>query len=415
MGKRIKGIKKEREGLQREVRPSKKNKNSLGTAFGNKVRRIKRRLDYLGKGRTDFWIGMTTFSLLIFGVLMAFSAAYYTEIAKGNSPYWFLIKDGILATLGLIFMIGFSYIDYRKFKKLRILIAVGTIFLFLGLFTPLGINVNGATRWLNLIVFTVMPGEIAKIATIIWTASILSDAREDVNSYFSLGKIWLLVVIYVVFIMWQPNMSTAMTVVFITVSMLFVAGLKTNYFFGAIGLVATIIAGLVIFGEEYRIKRYTTFLDPFNDPTGDSWQVMQSLLAIGSGGILGKGPGGSVQKALYLPEAQTDFILAIIGEELGFWGICLMVAAFTFLIWKGLIVAMNAPDRFGMLLASGIVMMIGIQVLLNMAIVTSSMPGDGSIFTLCELWGKCDHSLLCYNRNFDEYIKKKQFEKRRRF
>lgn len=192
----------------------------------------------------------------------------------------------------------------------------------------------------------------------------------------SLLPIGIVIAIYVWMIMKQPNMSTAMTIVFIIGAITFIAGLNKIYFIGAIGIGATGAAALILSGG-YRVARVMTFLDPFKDPTGESTQVVASLLALGSGGILGKGPGGSIQKALYLPEPQTDFILAIIGEELGFVGIVAMVGVFTILIWRGLRVALRAQDRFGMLMASGIVMMIGIQVLLNIAIVTSSMPATG--------------------------------------
>lgn len=385
MRERVEKVSRKKLNSSKENRRPKKIKARKKSSLGNVIRVkawntgrfVRNVLNVEGQGKTDFWIGMTTFCLLLFGVLMAFSAAYYSEISKGNSPYTFLIKDMILAIGGLIAMVVISFVDYRIFKKYYVLIAIVTFILFLGLFTPLGKNINGATRWLNLGVFTLMPGEISKMATIFWIAGILSNSKNDANNLSTLAKIWALVGAYVALIMWQPNMSTAMTVIFIAVAMLFVAGLRMLYFGGAIGLVGVGVAGLVLFGDDYRIKRYTTFLDPFKDPTGDSWQVVQSLLALGSGGMLGKGPGGSVQKALYLPEAQTDFILAIIGEELGFWGICLMIAGFAFLVWRGLVVAMNAPDLFGMYVACGIVMMIGIQMLLNIAIVTSTMPATG--------------------------------------
>lgn len=252
-----------------------------------------------------------------------------------------------------------------------------SLVLLLMVFTPFGVTINGATRWLKFGI-TVMPGEISKLAIIIFTASKLSMSRVNPNSLQkAVMPIGVLLVAYVGLIMKQPNMSTAMTIIFVVVGIFFIAGMKLSYFGGAIGLVGFAAMTLMLFGGEYRVKRFTGFLDPFNDPTGDTYQVVQSLLALGSGGILGKGPGQSIQKALYLPEGQTDFILAIIGEELGFVGICIMTLVFALLIARGLKIALDCRDRFGMLLASGIMMMIGIQLVLNIAIVTSSMPATG--------------------------------------
>lgn len=326
--------------------------------------------------RTDFGIMIMTVILLVLGVLMVFSASYYSELSKGRSPYGFLIKNAGLSTVGALLMIGVSYVDYRVYKRYSKLIMLVSIGLLALVFTPFGITINNARRWINLGI-TIMPGEIAKVAGIIFVSAILSKKGLDVNSpKRSLLPIGIVIAIYVWMIMKQPNMSTAMTIVFIIGAITFIAGLNKIYFIGAIGIGATGAAALILSGG-YRVARVMTFLDPFKDPTGESTQVVASLLALGSGGILGKGPGGSIQKALYLPEPQTDFILAIIGEELGFVGIVAMVGVFTILIWRGLRVALRAQDRFGMLMASGIVMMIGIQVLLNIAIVTSSMPATG--------------------------------------
>lgn len=326
--------------------------------------------------RTDFGIVIATIILLVLGVLMVFSASYYSELAKGRNPYGFLIKNMAMATGGVMAMTFFSYIDYRIYRKYANLILVASVVLLLLIFTPLGKSANNATRWLNLGI-TIMPGEIAKIAGIIFVSALLSKKNTDVNSLKdSVLPIGGVMATYVILIMLQPNMSTAMTIVFIIVGILFVAGLNRIYFVGALGLVGVAATFLILKGG-YRLARVMTFLDPFKDPTGDSVQVVASLLALGSGGILGKGPGGSIQKALYLPEAKTDFILAIIGEELGFVGIIAMVGVFTLLVWRGLKVAINSSDRFAMLMATGIVMMIGIQVVLNIAIVTSSVPATG--------------------------------------
>ena len=178
--------------------------------------------------------------------------------------------------------------------------------------------------------------------------------------------------------MMQPNMSTAITIVGIILGMVFVAGLKIEYFasailIGSIGGVALLFTG----GGGYRLDRVKSFMDPFSDMLGDGFQVAQSLMAMGSGGVLGRGLGDSIQKTLYLPEPQNDFILAIIGEELGFVGTTAIIILYVLLIWRGLIVAIKAPDKMGTFLASGVIMMIGIQLMLNIAVVTASMPPTG--------------------------------------
>lgn len=362
---------------KKEKRKRKKKKKSFRVAIWNFGNKVSRSFASKGLGKIDRWIVILTAILLIFGVLMVFSASYYAELSKGNSPYAFLLKNSIMVTLGLMAMILVSFVDYRIYRKYYFIIGLGALLLLLLLFTPLGVERNNAVRWINLGVITLMPGEIAKMSIIIWCSAVLSKKNGGPNNINSIISISFMTAAYIGLIMWQPNMSTAMTIAFIVVAILFVAGLRMIFFTGMIGLLGAGTLTMILFGPAYRVSRLTTFLDPFKDQTGDSWQVVQSLLALGSGGMLGKGPGGSIQKALYLPEAHTDFILAIIGEELGFLGIAVMILVYAALIWRGLLTALNAEDKFGMYLASGIVMMIGIQVILNIAIVTSSMPPTG--------------------------------------
>ena len=269
--------------------------------------------------------------------------------------------------------------DYHRYKKYAKWVMIGSFFLLALVLTPLGIEINGATRWIGVGPITLMPGELAKPAAILFTAWFLS---EDPGRILSLKRGILplvgMAVGYGALIMFQPNMSTAMTVVFIILAMLFVAGMSYKYLIAAIALGGVGIFGLIFTDKDgYRLKRFMSFTDPFKDALGDGYQVVQSLLALGSGGIFGLGLGKSVQKNLYLPEPQNDFILAIIGEEMGYVSMILLMLAYMLLVWRGIKVAMDAPDRFGMLLASGITAMIAIQVVLNIAVVTSSMPATG--------------------------------------
>ena len=340
--------------------------------FSREFNRLKRQFRHYP--RVDFCLCALTVALIIFGVIMVSSASYYWSMDKLGSTYGYLIKSSIWAIIGGTVMFVLSYVDYHIYRKwYRWIMAISVILLML-IFTPLGHEAGGAVRWLDLKIITLMPGEIAKLAAIIFTAGLLS--RKSVNNIKeTLIPLLVLCGVYGVLIMAQPNMSTATTVVIIICAMMFVAGLKYKYI--GILLLGGIACAIPLVTEGYRLKRITSFLHPFDDPLGASFQVVQSLMALGSGGLFGKGLGDSVQKNLYLPEPMNDFILAIIGEELGFLGILLLIAAFCILIWRGIKVAMNAPDKFGFFMAAGVSMMIGIQFAMNIAIVTSSMPPTG--------------------------------------
>lgn len=324
----------------------------------------------------DYVMVALTLALVIFGVIMVFSASYYWSIDTTGNPYSFLIKDIIWAVTGGGMMLATMVIDYHKYKKIApYLLIISLILLVLVLF--IGQEINGAKRWIAVGGMTIMPGEIAKICAILFVAWFLCRDAKRVNR-FGTGVLPLLLLCGVMggLIMQQPSMSTAITVVGIIVAMMFAAGLRMVYFAGtmAVGVVAAIV---LIFAGEYRVARATSFLNPFEHALEDGYQVVQGLLALGSGGLFGVGLGKSVQKNLYLPEPQNDFILAIIGEELGFIVILILFAVYLILIARGIRIALNAPDRFGFLVAGGITMMIGIQVILSIAVVTSSMPPTG--------------------------------------
>lgn len=320
-----------------------------------------------------------TVILVIFGLIMVFSASYYYSISQDGSAYSYLRRHGLWVLLGFAVMIFGASFDYKRYRKLAIpALVVGVVLLAL-IFTPLGHEANFAVRWIKIGPVTIMPGELAKLAVILFTAWFLSEKPERIKS-FTHGILPLLAIaaVYSILIIKQPNLSTAITVSGIIVSMMLVAGMKWRYVIGAGVIGAAGIGGIVLFMKDsYWYTRLTSFTDPFADPLNEGYQAVQSLLALGSGGLFGVGLGKSVQKNLYLPEPQNDFILAIIGEELGFIGLMLVIALYCLLLWRGVHIAINAPDQFGMLLASGIVLMIAIQVILNIAVVTSSMPPTG--------------------------------------
>lgn len=330
----------------------------------------------------DFFFFVLVMGLVIFGVIMVFSASYYTSISETGNPYAYLKSDLMWAVLGLIVMLFLIVFDYRIYYRFAPWILGISLFLLVLLLIPhVGLERNGAVRWLGVEGFpiTIMPGEFAKIFAIIFVAWFLAKDPSRIRS-FKRGILPLMALcgVYFALIIKQPNLSTALTICMIIVGIMFVAGLRWIYLGGMAGLgIAGILFMILTDKEGYRMKRLLSFQDPFADPQGTGWQVIQSLYALGTGGLTGVGLGKSIQKTLYLPEPQNDFIFAIIGEELGYVGCLLLILAYVVLIWRCIHIALNAPDMFSMLLASGITIMIGVQVLMNIAVATSSMPPTG--------------------------------------
>jgi len=335
----------------------------------------------------DLSIVLLVLILCLFGIIMVFSASYYVSINESGTPYAYLRRQLLWFAMGLAAMIILSRIDYHfwiNFTPIFYLVGLG---LLVALFIPgLGIEVNGATRWIGVGPITIMPGEIAKITLIFYLSGILAKNPNMLREVSGLAGVVIMTGIYAGLILKQPNMSTAATVVFIAGGLMLVAGAKI----WQLGLLAGLgFAGGValIFSSEYRHDRFLSFLDPFADSLGNGFQAVQSLLALGTGGFTGQGLGKSVQKYLYLPEPQNDFITAIIGEEIGFIGLMLLMFVYLLLIWRGCKAAMNAPDFYGMMLATGISVMVGIQVCINIAVVTSSMPPTGVILPFVSYGG----------------------------
>ena len=327
----------------------------------------------------DFMLLLLVFGLVVFGIVMVFSASYYSSISETGDTYTYLRDDITWALLGAALMFVMTLIDYRIYRKLAPALLVVSLVLLALLFTPLGETRNYATRWLGVGGFTLMPGEVAKICAIIFVAWFLSKDPKRIRSFLrGVLPLLLLCGVYFTLIIKQPNLSTAITVCAIIIGMMFVAGLNIFYLISVGSLGAAGVFFLAFTDKEgYWMKRITSFMDPFQDPLGSGWQVIQSLLALGSGGLFGVGLGKSIQKTLYLPEPQNDFIFSIIGEELGFIGCLVLIICYIMLIWRGSHIALNAPDLFGTLIAAGVTIMLAVQVILNIAVVTSSMPPTG--------------------------------------
>ena len=335
----------------------------------------------------DLGLVLLVLILCVFGIIMVFSASYYASINETGSPYAYLRRQLLWFAMGLAAMIVDSRIDYHFWQRFSFIFYIVGLGLLLALFIPgIGVEINGATRWIGVGPITIMPGEIAKITLILYLSGILAKSPRMLDDIWGVAGVVFATGIYAALILNQPNMSTAATVVFIAGGLMLVAGAKIWQLFLLAGLG---FAGGValIFSSEYRHDRFLSFLDPFADSLGNGFQAVQSLLALGTGGFFGQGLGNSVQKYLYLPEPQNDFITAIIGEEIGFVGLILLMAVYLLLIWRGCKAAMNAPDLYGMMLATGISVMIGVQVCINIAVVTSSMPPTGVILPFVSYGG----------------------------
>ncbi len=344
----------------------------------------------------DFTLLIVVLILLSIGLTMVLSASSPKSLSEYNTSYHFFIRQLIFAVLGIIAMMIISKIDYRFYQKFyKIAWVVSIILLILVLL--IGHEVNEAKRWIVIgESFQFQPSEMVKFLIILFYAGILTKNRDE------LGNFWLGLVKHICFLapiiillLLEPHFSVSVVIIGTCCMMMIMAGCKF-WQFAACGLTVGVpaIVGMIIVAP-YRLKRVTTFLDPWSDTLGDGWQVVQSLYAIGSGGLFGLGLGDSNQKYLYLPEPHNDFIFSVLAEELGFIGCVVVIILFALLIWRGILIAMKAPDMFGSLIAVGITTLIAIQVIINIAVVTSSMPATGMPLPFFSYGGTSLFILLC--------------------
>ncbi len=314
------------------------------------------------------------FALVLIGILMVFSSSFYYALQRYNDQYYFFRKEIQWAAIGLFAMLFMSCVPYKWLEKWAVpILIVSLCLLVMVLFTP---EIKGARRWINLGFISIMPGEVAKFAVILFMSAFLSRDKSGLRRPRDLYTYIMVVGLVFALIVKQPNLSTALTIFGVAFVQLFVAGLPLFYVFSG-ALAGALGATALVLTSTYRMKRLTTFLYPFKDTSAEGYQVAQSLLALGSGGFFGAGLGESIQNKLYLPEPQNDFIFATIGEEFGYLGSMAVIVLFAILIWRGVKIAINAKDRFGFFLATGITATIGIQTVINIAVATSSMPVTG--------------------------------------
>lgn len=330
------------------------------------------------KPKGDFVLVFLVLALAVFGVIMVFSASYYDNMVSGKSAYSFLLNGALWATAGLFLMFLLSFVSYKVYFGLAPLVLIVSLCLLCLLFTPLGMDINSATRWIEVGPLTFMPGELAKVAIISFFAWYYSKIdKKAIKSFKGFLPAAILMAVFVALIYKQPNLSTAVIIALIAIAMMFLGGARLFHILLIVVGGGTVLAVSVFTKQGEHLSRISGYLDPFSDPQGNFYQTVQGLLALGAGGVTGAGPGRGVQKALYLPAASNDYIFAVIGEELGFIGCILLLLVFLMLIWRCVHISMNAPDRFSMLLGSGITVMLALQVILNIAVVTNLFPPTG--------------------------------------
>lgn len=347
----------------------------------------------------DYTLLITVLLLLSLGLIMVLSASSPTALSEGRSSYAYFIRQALFAGIGIVAMIIISKIDYRIYKKIYLIAYIASVLLLVAVMV-IGKEANGAKRWIYITKsLSFQPSEFVKLFMIIFYATILTKNRDSLKDFFNgwIKHLIMLVPIIGLLII-EPHLSASIVIIGICMIMMFLAGCKLWQIVvpgTVIGIPALIIGIIKIPKFAHALKRITTFIDPWKDKLGDGWQVIQSLYAIGSGGVFGLGLGQSKQKYLYLPEPQNDFIFSVLAEELGFVGCLFVIILFAILIWRGILAAMKAPDMFGSLLAVGITALIGIQAIMNIAVVTSSMPATGMPLPFFSYGGTALFILLC--------------------
>jgi cell division protein FtsW len=326
----------------------------------------------------DMWLFGVAVALLSVGVVMVYSASAIVAAGRFHDPYFFLKKQLFWAVLGAAALWGALRLDYRRLERLAlpILVAAGLL-LVLVLIPPFGQDINGTRRWIRVGPVSFQPAELAKIALVLYLAAFLARARKESQEFWR-GIAPALAVAggMAGLVLLQPDLGNCVTLLALTLALLFLAGGRVRHL-ALVVLPALPLIAIAVWMAPYRLRRITAFLDPWSDPRGSGFQIIQSWLALGSGGIFGRGVGGSQQKLFYLPESHTDFIFAVLGEELGLVGGLVVLSLFVTFVWRGLRVGLRAPDAFGSYLALGITLLVATQTLVNLGVVTGLLPTKG--------------------------------------
>ena len=329
------------------------------------------------KLKSDRILFLATLLLLGLSLVMIYSASAVMAEERYAQPYFFLTKQVMWVVIGMALLWAGMRVDYRHYREPVFIwsaLGLATLALVAVLFSP---ERNNARRWFSIGGLGIQPSELAKLTAIFFTAALLERRRHRINEVrYALAPIALVLTLLIGLILVEPDFGTSASVALIAGVMIFAAGLSYAYI-GGLLLLTVPVAGYLVYVSPYRWERLMSFLDPWADPLGSGFQIIQSFIAVGTGGITGLGFMRGIQKLFYLPEAHTDFIYAVVAEELGFIGATLVLICFGVITWRGLRVALRAPDSFGAFLALGLTTMVAVQAFVNMSVVLGMLPTKG--------------------------------------
>jgi len=330
-------------------------------------------------GKYDKWILIATVLLVGFGALMIYSITSVITpgfAQKGVTEFFYFKRHIFTIIIGLSFMLVAFRMQPSFVKKMAVPLLILSFLLLVLVFIPhIGVSAGGAKRWIRIWPSTFQPSELVKISMVIFLARYMSMPGYRTDRFDSFIKPIIVLMPFLIAILMQPDFGAAMSLGFLTVAMLFLSGIRIRYL--ASLCIAAVPAVYFLIMEPYRVRRIISFLDPWKDPQGNGFQLVQSFIALGSGGLTGVGLGSSKQKLAYLPESHTDFIFSIIGEEFGFIGLLVIMTLFVVLFIKGISIAYKAKDSFVYYLATGLSLMIALQALINFAVTTGLLPTKG--------------------------------------
>jgi len=312
------------------------------------------------------------------GIVMVYSASSAVAAQNHGSEYFFLIKQALYATIGIVALVIFSHIPFRLYRVLAYPLLVLALALLLAvLISGLGLSAGGSQRWLQVGPLSFQPVEAARLALIIYLAYSLSKKQDVLNIVnISLVPHIIVLLLFVILLSLQPDFGSVVLFGALTWVMMFVGGVPLRYLLTTLLLLLPPVYFFMVHAD-YRVKRLVSFLNPWQYPAGEGYQMIHSLMAFGTGGLWGTGIGNGYQKLFYLPEPHTDFIFAVIGEELGFWGVLLVLGLYAMVLWRGMRIACNTHDLFGMLMATGITFALALQVSVNLGVALGLLPTKG--------------------------------------
>lgn len=363
----------------------------------NLLARILKKMGIYQEGKLDISFLSFVLLLLAVGLVMLFSSSYAYGLAQYGNSYHFIIRQAIFAVVGVLLMMLLSRIDARVYRKFSLVIyVISVLMLILVLALPPLQEGMEHKRWLVIGSFSFQPSEIAKFAVILLFSHLIAKFGKKMEKLKYVGILMLLLILVCGLVVVETHLSATILILTIGIVLMIVGGMAIKYIVAGgvslvVGVILVVVTGLV----EYASSRFTYWLDPWADATGAGYQTIQSLLAIGSGGLWGRGIGQSRQKYSWLPEPHNDFIFAVVCEELGLIGAIAIVLLFCFLIWRGFKIAMTSPDRYRSLMAVGLTFQVALQAALNIMVVTNTIPNTGISLPFFSYGGTALVILLC--------------------